>query len=68
MNLRRFFSLAALISRCSSQAMPQRVHLHAQPGESESRQEFQDAKFGMFIHWGVNSVLVDGEWVLMTAN
>ncbi|MGE5325895.1 MAG: alpha-L-fucosidase [Deltaproteobacteria bacterium] len=25
---------------------------------------FQDAKFGMFIHWGVYSVLGDGEWVM----
>src|SRR5512146_1510245 len=23
-----------------------------------------DAKFGMFIHWGVYSVLGDGEWVM----
>jgi alpha-L-fucosidase len=30
----------------------------------KARQEFQDAKFGMFIHWGVYSVLGDGEWVL----
>ena len=25
---------------------------------------FQDAKFGLFIHWGVYSVLGDGEWVM----
>lgn len=30
----------------------------------ENRQEFQDMKFGMFIHWGVYSVLGDGEWVM----
>ncbi len=29
----------------------------------EARREFQDMKFGMFIHWGVYSVLGDGEWV-----
>jgi len=29
----------------------------------KARQEFQDAKFGMFIHWGVYSVLGEGEWV-----
>src|SRR2546429_2736672 len=27
---------------------------------------FQDAKFGLFIHWGVYSVLGDGEWVMET--
>ena len=31
-----------------------------------SREWFQDAKFGMFIHWGVYSVLGDGEWVMNT--
>jgi alpha-L-fucosidase len=29
-----------------------------------ARRWFQDAKFGMFIHWGVYSVLGDGEWVM----
>jgi len=29
----------------------------------QARREFQDAKLGMFIHWGVYSVLGDGEWV-----
>ena len=28
------------------------------------REWFQDAKFGMFIHWGVYSVLGEGEWVM----
>ncbi|HLO58288.1 MAG TPA: alpha-L-fucosidase [Bacteroidales bacterium] len=31
-----------------------------------NRKWFQDAKFGMFIHWGVYSVLGDGEWVMNT--
>jgi alpha-L-fucosidase len=30
----------------------------------ESRRWFQDARFGLFIHWGVYSVLEDGEWVM----
>jgi alpha-L-fucosidase len=30
----------------------------------ESRRWFQDAKFGLFVHWGVYSVLGDGEWVM----
>ncbi len=29
-----------------------------------AREWFQNAKFGMFIHWGVYSVLGDGEWVM----
>ncbi len=34
------------------------------PENLEARQWFQDAKFGLFIHWGVYSVLGDGEWVM----
>ena len=36
------------------------------PENIKSREWFQDAKFGMFIHWGVYSVLGDGEWVMYT--
>ena len=34
----------------------------------EARKWFQDAKFGLFIHWGVYSVLGDGEWVMNNQN
>ena len=30
----------------------------------ENRKWFRNAKFGMFIHWGIYSMLGDGEWVL----
>ncbi|SFB66451.1 alpha-L-fucosidase [Flagellimonas taeanensis] len=32
----------------------------------ENREWFQDAKFGMFIHWGIYSVLGVHEWVMET--
>jgi alpha-L-fucosidase len=34
------------------------------PENLKAREWFRDAKFGMFIHWGVYSVLGDGEWVM----
>lgn len=34
------------------------------PENLKAREWFQDAKFGMFIHWGVYSILGDGEWVM----
>ena len=34
------------------------------PANLEARRWFQDNKFGLFIHWGVYSVLGDGEWVM----
>ncbi len=30
----------------------------------KARQWFQDARFGLFVHWGVYSVLGKGEWVM----
>ncbi len=48
-------SLAWEVSRADSPAPPK---------ETPQQEWFRDAKFGMFIHWGVYSVLGDGEWVM----
>lgn len=29
-----------------------------------AREQFQDNKLGVFIHWGIYSMLADGEWVM----
>ena len=34
----------------------------------ESRKEFDQARFGIFIHWGIYSMLGDGEWVMHNKN
>jgi alpha-L-fucosidase len=49
------------------------VCLAAQPyvptAENQAaRKNFQDMKFGMFIHWGASSVLGHGEWVMNNRN
>ena len=33
-------------------------------GTLRIREEFQDRKFGIFIHWGIYSMLANGEWVM----
>ena len=38
------------------------------PENLAARKEFQDIKFGMFIHWGASSVLGAGEWVMNNRN
>ena len=44
--------------------------LIAQPGNQpspenlKSRQWFEQARFGMFIHWGIYSLLGNGEWIM----
>jgi alpha-L-fucosidase len=46
--------------------VPLQAQTGYQPAASNlaAREWFQDARFGMFIHWGVYSVLGDGEWVM----
>lgn len=34
------------------------------PENLKAREWFEDSKFGLFIHWGVYSVLGKGEWVM----
>jgi len=54
-------SLIALVAivRASAQTryQPSAANLAA-------REWFQNARFGLFVHWGVYSVLGDGEWVM----
>lgn len=38
------------------------------PQNLQAREQFQDNKFGMFIHWGLSSMLGDGEWVMNNRN
>lgn len=51
-------------------ALAVRVPARAQAGYTPSaanlaaREWFQNARFGLFVHWGVYSVLADGEWVM----
>jgi alpha-L-fucosidase len=33
-------------------------------GNLRVREAFRDMKFGMFVHWGIYSILADGEWVM----
>ena len=43
---------------------PVRAEAPRAPEATPQQQWFRDAKFGMFIHWGVYSVPGDGEWVM----
>lgn len=62
--------LAATLALVSAMLLPN-VTLAAEGDEYEptpenlaARREFQDDRFGVFIHWGVYSVLGRGEWVM----
>src|SRR5512134_2516215 len=54
-------SFASFLAPASSAAQ----EAYVPPAENlAARAWFQDAKFGLFVHWGVYSVLADSEWVM----
>ncbi|MBJ23845.1 MAG: alpha-L-fucosidase [Euryarchaeota archaeon] len=56
-----FFLLIFSIKSFSQSYVPSQENI-------EARRWFSDAKFGLFIHWGVYSILGDGEWVMNNQN
>lgn len=62
----RCLLLAATMLALFCPMTPARAQTPYQPAREnlEARRWFQDAKFGLFIHWGVYSVLGEGEWVM----
>jgi len=58
------FILLNSFSSISVQSSPQSYE--PTPENLKARQWFQDAKFGLFVHWGIYSILGDGEWVMNT--
>ena len=57
------FKALMVVAVMATTALAQNTYAPS-PENLKARQDFQDMKFGMFIHWGVYSVLGDGEWVL----
>jgi alpha-L-fucosidase len=55
-----FFSVFALLANAQTYTPT--------PANLAARKQFQDMKFGMFIHWGASSVLGSGEWVMNNRN
>src|SRR5215470_266275 len=67
MKLRKFLAncafVFAILTTAAASASAQSSY-QPSPDNLKARQEFQDMKYGLFIHWGTYSVLGDGEWVL----
>ena len=61
--------LIAVSSAASAQTSPRSESGYV-PTEAniKARQEFQDARFGIFLHGGLYSVLGAGEWAMNTHN
>lgn len=55
------FFIALYFSGISQEYVPTQENIAA-------RQQFRDNRYGMFIHWGLSSILADGEWVMNNRN
>ncbi|HYM12343.1 MAG TPA: alpha-L-fucosidase, partial [Bryobacterales bacterium] len=64
MKLRLTFILAALICAPLWLLPAARAAYRPTAENLAARQWFEDARFGLFVHWGCYSVLADGEWVM----
>jgi alpha-L-fucosidase len=60
----RTLAAALLLLSVPSLATAQSVNVAIPPERVAARAWFQDARFGMFVHWGVYSLLGQGEWVM----
>ena len=56
--------LAASLMLISTVVSAQEVKYTPTSENLQSRQEFADSKFGIFIHWGIYSMFAQGEWYL----
>lgn len=57
--------LLASLLLISSLTLPARSQNYTPSEENiKSRQEFRDARFGIFLHWGLYSMLATGEWTM----
>ncbi len=57
---------ALLLLASVSLASAQTAEYQPTPEIIKARQEFQDNKFGIFIHWGIYSMFGQGEWYMNT--
>ncbi len=59
---------------CAAAAVAFAASASAQPGYTPSqanikaREVFEEERFGIFIHWGIYSMMGDGEWVMNNQN
>ncbi len=61
--MKKWTVAAAALLVASSSVMAQPGYTPT-PENLQARQEFQDNKFGIFLHWGLYSMLAQGEWFM----
>lgn len=62
----RLLLASSLFALPSSDALAQQEYVPT-PENLQSRQEFSDMRFGIFLHWGLYSMFAQGEWYMQNA-
>lgn len=62
--IQRFLSTVSLISLAVLPLQAQTQEYVPTPENIAAREEFNDSRFGIFIHWGIYSMFAQGEWYL----
>jgi len=65
--MKKFFALLLVLIGSTTATMTAQDYVPTEEN-LQSRKEFEDMRFGVFIHWGIYSMLADGEWVQNTQN
>lgn len=64
--LSRLLLAATLLALPGQQSMAQAEYVPT-PENLQSRREFSDMRFGIFLHWGLYSMFAQGEWYMQNA-
>ena len=60
--------LAASINLPATAKAQEDVSYTPSEANLKAREAFADARFGIFIHWGIYSMIGHGEWVMQNEN
>ena len=60
----RIVPLALAVCLCTARPTAAQEGYQPSPENLAARDWFQDAKFGLFVHWGIYSLLQNGEWIM----
>ena len=64
----RAICLGGLLSASAFCAQAENIVYVPTPENLQARKEFQDNKFGIFLHWGIYSMFGQGEWYMNNDN
>ena len=63
--MKRILTIIAALVLAAPLASAQKDYVPS-PENLAARKEYSDSKFGIFIHWGIYSMVADGEWCMNT--